>query len=133
MKVKVDSIMLFVQNIDNLKAFYVDVLGLEIVEESHSTWLLLNAGTCNIGLHKIGAEYIEENQEEFKFDSNTKIVFEIESDIYIYRNYLLSKGIKLKEVMSWENYPYLLCDGEDPEGNVFQLKAKKNNELIKKT
>ncbi|MBN8642820.1 MAG: hypothetical protein J0L86_13495 [Flavobacteriales bacterium] len=125
MKVKVDSIMLFVQNIDNLKTFYVTILELEIVEENSPNWLLLNAGTCNIGLHKIGEEYLEKTQNEFKFDSNTKIVFEIESDIYSYRNFLLSKGIKLKEVMSWENYPFLICDGEDPEGNVFQLKVKK--------
>ena len=125
MKVKVDSIMLFVQNIDNLKAFYVTMLGLEIVEETSPSWLLLNAGTCNIGLHKIGAEYIEENQEEYTFDNNTKIVFEIEGDIHIYRKELLSKGIKLNDVMSWDNYPYLLCDGEDPEGNIFQLKEKK--------
>jgi len=60
MKVKVDSIILFVQNIDHLKAFYVTMLGLEIVEENNSSWLLLNAGSCTIGLHKIGAEYIEE-------------------------------------------------------------------------
>lgn len=113
------------QNIENLKAFYVTMLELEIMEENSPNWLLLNAGTCTIALHKIGAEYLKENQNEFKFDSNTKIVFEIENDIYGFRNHLLSKNIKLKEVMSWENYPYLICDGEDPEGNVFQLKVKK--------
>jgi len=67
----------------------------------------------------------KKNQEAFKFDNNTKIVFEIEGDIHVFRENLSSKGIKLKEVMSWENYPYWLCDGEDAEGNVFQLKAKK--------
>lgn len=125
MKVKVDSILLFVQNIDNLKAFYVTLLGLEVVEEIPTTWLLLNAGTCTIGLHKIGAAYRDENQEEFKFDNNTKIVFEVEGDLSAYRENLLSNNIKLGEIMSWDTYPYWVCDGEDPEGNIFQLKAKK--------
>lgn len=125
MKLNLESIIVFVQNIDNLKKFYVDVLDLEIVEETQSQWLLLKAGNCNIGLHKIGNEYLDETQEAFKFDNNTKIVFETEEDIHKLRQVLLSKNVKLKEVMFWENYPYLLCDGEDPEGNIFQLKQKK--------
>jgi hypothetical protein len=31
----------------------------------------------------------------------------------------------MREIKTFDNYEYWLCDGEDPEGNVFQLKRKK--------
>jgi catechol-2,3-dioxygenase len=125
MKLSLKTVILFVQDIDKLKLFYVDILKLDIVEESKSEWLLLNAGNCTIGLHKIGEQYLEENRSEFNFDSNTKIVFEVDEDINNIRKHLLEKGIPLQEVKTFDNYEYWICDGTDPEGNVFQLRQKK--------
>jgi len=125
MKLNLDTIIIFVQNVDKLKAFYVDIFKLEIVEQAGSEWLLLKAGNCNIGLHKIGQQYLDMGQDDFKFDNNTKIVFELDENIYDIRESLIKQGVLLKEVVSFENYDFLLCDGEDPEGNVFQLKQKK--------
>jgi hypothetical protein len=31
----------------------------------------------------------------------------------------------VKEITTFDNYDYWLCDGEDPEGNVFQLRQRK--------
>ena len=75
MKLNLDTIILFVQNVDKLRSFYVDTLKLEIIEETNSAWLLLKAGNCNIGLHKIGDEYQENSKGEVRFHNNTKIVF----------------------------------------------------------
>ena len=75
MKFNLDTIIIFVQNVDKLKSFYVDMLQLEILEESKAEWLLLKAGNCQIGLHKIGEQYLAESKDEFKFDNNTKIVY----------------------------------------------------------
>ncbi len=125
MKVNLETIIIFVQNVDKLKLFYVDILELEILEEWQSEWLLLNAGNCKIGLHKIGEQYLDSSTGESKFDNNTKIVFEIEEDINEVRSRLLDKSVLLKEVKTFDNYNYWLCDGEDPEGNVFQLKQRK--------
>ena len=124
MKLKLTSIIIFVQSIEVLKDFYVGILALEIVEESNG-WLLLKAGECQIGLHKIGEQYLEENQEAFKFDNNTKIVFEVDEDLYVLREQLIAQQVTLGEVKTFDNYDYFLCDGEDPEGNVFQLKQQK--------
>ena len=126
MNLNFDSIIMFVEDVEKLKLFYVDTLKLEIVEELPAEWLLLKAGNSNIGLHKIGNEYLDNSEGELKFHSNTKIVFETDEDIHQLREQLLSKGIKLKEIKTFDNYAYWLCDGEDPEGNVFQLKQKKN-------
>lgn len=124
MKLKLTSIIIFVQSIEVLKDFYVGILALEIVEESNG-WLLLKAGGCQIGLHKIGEQYLEENQEAFKFDNNTKLVFEVDEDLYALREQLIAQQVTLGEVKTFDNYDYFLCDGEDPEGNVFQLKQQK--------
>ncbi len=126
MKLTLDTIIIFVQNVDKLKTFYVDILGLTIVEEFNKEWLLLQAGVCKIGLHKIPEVYLEANQESFKFDNNTKIVFEVGEDIYAIREDLIRKNVSLKEIKTFDNYDYLFCDGEDPEGNIFQLKQKRN-------
>ena len=32
----------------------------------------------------------------------------------------------MREIKTFENYDYWLCDGEDLEGNVFQLKQRKS-------
>ena len=120
-----DTIIIFVQNVDKLKSFYVDMLQLEILEESKAEWLLLKAGNCQIGLHKIGEQYLAESKDEFKFDNNTKIVFQIEDDIYAVREQLLNKNVVVRDVKNFPGYDFLICDGADPEGNVFQIKQKK--------
>lgn len=125
MKLKLDTIIIFVQNVDKLKTFYADILKLEVIEASGNQWLLLKAGTCNIGLHKIGEDYLDTDQKDFKVDTNTKIVFELDEDIHQVRQQLIKDNVLIKEVKTFDNYDYWLCDGEDPEGNVFQLKQKK--------
>jgi catechol-2,3-dioxygenase len=123
MTLSLDTIILFVQNVDRLKAFYVDLLNLEVVEESKSEWLLLKAGHCHIGLHKIGELYSSEGA--FKFDNNTKLVFDVDEDLQAIRERLLQEKTQLQEIKTFDGYPFFLCDGEDPEGNVFQLRQRK--------
>lgn len=125
MKLNVDTIIIFVQNVDKLKSFYVDILQLDILEETQSEWLLLKAGNSKIGLHKIDDQYLDKSKGQFKFDNNIKIVFEVDEDINKVREQLLNQKVILKEIKTFDNYDYCLCDGEDPEGNVFQLKQKK--------
>lgn len=107
-----------------LKNFYVENFSLKVIEED-SGWVLLNAGAVNIGLHKIGDQYLEEIESGYQFDNNTKLVFEIDVDIESARSELISKNTAMREIKTFENYNFWLCDGTDPEGNVFQLKVKK--------
>ena len=110
MNIKFDSIILYVQNINVLKHFYVESFNLKVLEEDN-VWVLMNTGSINIGLHQ--------------FDNNTKLVFQIDTDIESARNELLSKNVQMREIKTFEGYDFWLCDGIDPEGNVFQLKCKK--------
>jgi catechol-2,3-dioxygenase len=126
MKLNLDTIILFVKDVNALKLFYADILDLEITEETKSEWVVLKAGNSNIGLHKIGEQFLGQSKEAFHVEGNTKIVFETDEDICKVREQLLQKKVKIKEIKTFEGYDYLLCDGEDPEGNVFQLKQKKH-------
>lgn len=126
MDVKFDILILYVQNIALVKKFYTENFNLPVIEEDPS-WLLLNAGAVHMGFHKIGDQYLEKIDAGHKFDNNTKIVFEIDMDIELAREEFLSKNIPMREIKTFENYDFWLCDGTDPEGNVFQLKSKKIN------
>lgn len=125
MQAILNCIILFVQDVDKIKSFYIDNLELELVDEINSEWVLLKAGTCELGLHKIGVEYLNPSNAPFKFDNNSKIVFEIDEDIFALHNKLVNKKLILKEVKTWDNYNYWIFDGEDPEGNIFQIRMKK--------
>lgn len=125
MKLNLDTIILYVQNVDKLKTFYINILNLEVAEEYQSVWVLLKAGNCKIGLHKIGDRYLDKIKDGYKFDNNAKLVFEIDEDINKMREQLIKQDVFMKEIKTFDDYYYWLCDGEDPEGNVFQLKQKK--------
>ncbi|MDR4893480.1 MULTISPECIES: VOC family protein [unclassified Chryseobacterium] len=124
MNARFSTIILYVKNVSLLAHFYVENFNLKVIEED-PIWVLLDAGGVYIGLHKIGDQYLDQIEEGHVFDNNTKIVFEIDVDIESARNELVSKNIRMREIKTFENYPFLLCDGTDPEGNVFQLKSKK--------
>ena len=120
-----DTIIFYVQNVEKLRAFYTTIFGFEVIEEFESSWALLSAGPCKIGLHQIGEGYLDKNKGSFKFENNVKIVFEIDQDIHALKTYLMDQGVDMREVKTFEAYDYWLCDGVDPEGNVFQLKQHK--------
>ncbi|SHK56632.1 VOC family protein [Chryseobacterium polytrichastri] len=119
-----DTLILYVKNVELLKNFYVENFNLKVIEED-SIWVLLNAGNVHIGFHKIGDQYLDKIEAGHTFDNNTKIVFTIDVDIELARNEFLSKNIQMREIKTFDNYDFWLCDGTDPEGNVFQLKSRK--------
>ncbi len=125
MRLSLETIILFVQDVDKLKSFYTDTLQLTLLEETKAEWVLLQAGAAAIGLHKIGTGYADDKNGTFKFDNNTKIVFDVDEDIHKLREDLLNKNVPVKEIKTFDNYDFWVCDGEDPEGNVFQLKQRK--------
>ena len=86
---------------------------------------LLGAGQCTLGLHKIGLGYTAAENPAPVCESNTKMVFEVGEDVVALRDKLLQAGVLMREIKTFPNYGYWICDGEDPEGNVFQLRQPK--------
>lgn len=122
MKVNLHMTMLYVQDVTALRKFYKDLFNMQVIEESPG-WVVLQAGDGRIGLHQIGEQYKED--KPFKFDSNCKLVFDISEDLKAERSRLIAAGVNMRELKTFDNYDYWVCDGEDPEGNVFQLRQRK--------
>jgi predicted enzyme related to lactoylglutathione lyase len=121
MNVTLSKIILFGKEIEKLKNFYQEHFGFTLVEETRDEWALLNTGNIDLAFHKIGAQY-RRHDEPFHADSNTKLVFEVSDDLPVVRENLLQKGVKLRDLKSFPGTNAWFCDGEDPEGNVFQLR-----------
>jgi len=124
MKAKLDTTLFYVKNVELIKNFYVENFDFQVIEED-SVWALLHAGSSHIAFHKIGEEYLKQISEDHQFDNNTKLIFETDTDIVSARNELISKNIRMREIKTFDHYDFWLCDGLDPEGNVFQLKSRK--------
>lgn len=122
MVIQLNRIILFCLDIALLKSFYQEYFHFELIEEIPGQWVVLKAGNIEIAFHKIGPGYVESlGGEPFRAESNTKLVFEMNSDLAVFRNKLLAQGVKIKDLTSSGTANYWYCDGEDPEGNVFQL------------
>lgn len=124
MNITLRCIIFFVSNVDQLKKFYIDNFDLKVIEEIKSEWVLFRAGPCELALHKIGAAYTQ-SRSPVSRDTNAKIVFEVKEDIFAIHKQLSERGVAIEGIQTWDNFGYWVCDGNDPEGNVFQLRMKK--------
>jgi predicted enzyme related to lactoylglutathione lyase len=125
MAIRFTGTILFVQDVEKMKSFYTRLFQCTVIEEIEKEWVLLKAGNGEIGLHETGDNGLSAGDNPFRAESNTKLVFETDADITVLHKRLTEEQLNPGEIKSWENYPYLLFDSEDPEGNMFQLKQKK--------
>jgi catechol-2,3-dioxygenase len=124
MEISLTRIILFGQNIEKLKNFYIDIFNFSVIEETSHQWVVLNAGSIEIALHKVGEAYATKSDDDFNANSNTKLVFTLKTDLKLFRQELLKRSVAIKEIKSFQEINSLFCDGEDPEGNVFQLEER---------
>lgn len=125
MQIKLQSIIIFCADVEKLSNFYISNFGLRMEGVSDKNWAVLNAGAIQLAFHKVGEQYLPVPPEQFRIeDSNVKLVFEVDSNLEQLREVLLSRDISIGEVKQFPGYPYAVCDGTDPEGNVFQLIQK---------
>ena len=124
MKFSLGRIIIFGHFIEKLKFFYVENFGFSVIEEITNQWIVLNAGQMELAIHKIGQGYEPNEGEEFRVESNIKLVFYINDNLENFRQRLIEKGVLIGEIKSFDGINSLFCDGEDPEGNVFQIEQK---------
>jgi predicted enzyme related to lactoylglutathione lyase len=115
-KLKMKRIILFVQDVSIVGAFYRDILGLsEVVSpDDPKEWLEFGAGACSIALHHGGVETKGRSRPP-------KIVFYSE-DVDKTRAALIKKGVKMGALQTTELFQFF--DGRDPEGNDFQVSSR---------
>jgi len=119
MKFKLKQYIYFVKDIPTMRDFYVNILGLNIIENKRypeDEWLELGGDGFKLCLHwspTIGSQGRNKN----------KIVFAVEN-VAKAREYLIGKKIKMGKHHLWEDIE--ASDGYDPEGNKFQIACKRN-------
>jgi catechol 2,3-dioxygenase-like lactoylglutathione lyase family enzyme len=121
MTISLARIIFYVQDVGRLTRFYKDILGLPLVQEIKDEWAVFRAGSCELALHRVGRQYRVADAASWKVETNVKLVLVAARPIGELRAELISKGVRMREIKSYPGFPGPLCDGEDPEGNVFQL------------
>jgi len=121
MQVSLERIILFVQDVGRVADFYRRHFGFAPVEEASNDWAVLQADACQLALHRVGEPYRVADASDWQADGNAKLVFSIGGGLDAMRQTLLDDGTAMGAIKSFPGVPGRLCDGKDPEGNVFQL------------
>jgi catechol 2,3-dioxygenase-like lactoylglutathione lyase family enzyme len=119
----ITRIILYVRNVELLKNFYQTHFDVPVVEEISGEWAVLKAGEVELALHLAGPQYRGDAPDAGGDGpgSNAKLVFTVRSGLPELREKLMAAGVKMRELKRCAGFAQLMCDGEDPEGNVFQL------------
>jgi predicted enzyme related to lactoylglutathione lyase len=128
MNASLGRIILYVQDVSRLSDFYRSAFGLPVVEEIENEWAVLRAGACEIALHRVGKPYRVADTSTWQVETNAKLVLTVDRELAELRAVLIGKGVPMGEIKSYPGLTGPLCDGKDPEGNVFQLAQKPEGE-----
>lgn len=107
-------VIIFTPDVRRLADFYHRMFALEFIGERSPEWTELDAGGCSIAFHRIG-------EESDVRESWIKIVFgsmDVETD----KLRLERLGVKMSDLVRFDGID--LCDGEDPDGNRFQISSR---------
>lgn len=108
MQLRLSRVILFTSNMDQMVAFYRDVLGFKL-KTNDKGWKTFDAGSCEIALHSGGRK---------PAPRSPKIQFDVR-DVAATREALIARGAKMGKVSSKDGLD--LCGGKDPDGNPFGL------------
>jgi predicted enzyme related to lactoylglutathione lyase len=110
----ISRVIIFTHDVNRLSEFYRTTFGLDVLGAADAEWTELSTGTSNIAFHRYGEE-IEGR------DGWIKIVFQ-SNDVSAERERLIARGIEMSDVVEFGSIQ--LCDGRDPDGNVFQISSR---------
>ena len=119
--------VLFVKDVARMRAFYEAVVGLSVTEAA-PTWARLGTGAFELVVHgippHIDATFESSSPPERREEAAIKLVFPV-ADIAIARATAALLGGEMNPPdCEWQLGSQRVCDGVDPEGNVFQVRAE---------
>ncbi|MDB4954234.1 MAG: hypothetical protein JWO36_1803 [Myxococcales bacterium] len=120
---KLGQVMVFAKDMAKMCAFYRDALGLQPVDESQpAEWVRFDAGGALFALHALPAATAKKisitDPPRRRADTAIKYTFHV-ADVAAMRERLLDQGGHMFDLKHFGDLT--LCDGMDPEGNVFQI------------
>ena len=74
-----------------------------------------------LALHRVAKRYRVADASSWKVETNAKLVISVTRALKDLRAELMRKGVPMGRIKSYPGLTGPLCDGTDPEGNVFQL------------
>jgi catechol-2,3-dioxygenase len=116
-----DRVILYVQDVERLKNFYKEIFEFPIIEEIKDEWVVFDVGACELALHRVGKPYRVADTSSWKIETNAKLVLSVARDLNEMRAELVRQGVPMGDIKVYPGLTGPLCDGTDPEGNVFQL------------
>jgi catechol 2,3-dioxygenase-like lactoylglutathione lyase family enzyme len=119
MQIAMTRLILYVRDVARLKSFYQTHFGFRVIEEIGNEWAVLAAGQVELALHLVGRQWRSAPLKPVQ--SNAKLVFTVDSGLAELRTKLEKTNVPVGEIKRYPGFAYSLCDGRDPEGNVFQL------------
>jgi predicted enzyme related to lactoylglutathione lyase len=111
----ISRIVLFVQDVSGVAAFYQKHFGLEPIPSDEDGWLELAAGGCNLALHRATTTSRERGR------SPAKIVFAV-ADVHVAKERLGAQGLKFGKVHEVRDFAF--ANARDPEGNPIQISSR---------
>ncbi len=123
-QLEIARVIIFAKDMAKMASFYGSVIGLPRVEtpDDSADFISFDAGALQLALHRIPEEYargIEITDPPMaRKNAVIKVVFGA-VNVNQTRGELESRGATLGPVRQFGDLH--LCDGTDPEGNIFQL------------
>jgi predicted enzyme related to lactoylglutathione lyase len=112
---RISRIILFVEDIPKVAAFYQQHFGLEPLGPEEEGWLELRAEGCNLALHRGKLPAGQRSR------SPAKIVFAVRN-VHEAVQQLTASGLKFGKVHEWNGFAF--ADTKDPAGNPIQLSSR---------
>lgn len=118
--IRLATAIVFAKDMQRMVEFYHEALGLPLIDAPMAPgWVELDAGTVRLALHAIPPRVARTiditNPPRAREESPMKLVFEMD-DLDAARRRLVQYGATMFEPRNSG-----VCDGLDPEGNVFSL------------
>ena len=120
---KLGQVIVFAKDMVKMRAFYADALGLKLVDDSQADeWVRFDAGGAWFAVHALPAAAAKKiaitDPPRRRADTAIKYTFHV-VDVEATRTRLLDQGGHMFDLKHFGDRT--LCDGMDPEGNVFQI------------
>jgi predicted enzyme related to lactoylglutathione lyase len=119
--------VLYAKSLSRLQAFYRDVLGFE-VESAQRDHVVLVSPALQLVIVEIpartSASITIEEPPRLRTESPTKLIFQTPSIAEVRETARAHGGDVLPPDREWDFQGDRVCDANDPEGNVFQLRQR---------
>ena len=115
MKARISRIILFVEDVPGVAAFYQRHFGLEPLGPGEEGWLELRADGCNLALHHGKLPPGQRSR------SPAKIVFAVR-DVPAAVKEFAAGGLKFGKIFEWNGITF--ADTKDPAGNPIQISSR---------